>query len=88
MPNVRYVRAFNTLGWENFADPLPGSALFFAAAPSARAAAEELISAVGLEPAYAGDEDATGTVDALLPLWFTMVKLHGGNRKVALSIIR
>ncbi len=88
VPNVRYVRAFNTLGWENFADPLPGSALFFAAAPSARATAEELISAVGLEPAYAGDEDATGTVDALLPLWFTIVKLHGGNRKVALSIIR
>ena len=75
-------------GWENFADPQPGSALFFAAAPSARATAEELISAVGLEPAYAGDEDATGTVDALLPLWFAMVKLNGGNRKVALGIIR
>ena len=88
VPNVRYVRAFSTLGWENFADPLPGSASFFAAAPSARATAEELISAVGLEPAYAGDEDATGTVDALLPLWFAMVKLNGGNRKVALRIIR
>ena len=43
---------------------------------------------VGLEPAYAGDEDATGTVDALLPLWFAMVKPNGGNRKVALGIIR
>ena len=88
MPDVRYVRAFNTLGWENFADPLPGTALFFAAEPSAREAAEELISAVGLEPAYVGDEDATGTVDALLPLWFAMVKLNGGNRKVALGIVR
>ena len=47
-----------------------------------------LISTVGLEPAYAGDEDATGTVDALLPLWFAMVKLNGGNRKVSLRIIR
>src|SRR5262249_19676270 len=32
-PDARYGRAFNTLGWENFADPLPGTALFFAADP-------------------------------------------------------
>lgn len=88
VPNVRYVRAFHTLGWENYADPLPGTALFFAAAPSARSLTEELISAVGLEPAYAGDEEATGTVDALAPLWFALVKLNGGNRKVALGILR
>jgi NADP oxidoreductase coenzyme F420-dependent len=50
-PSARYVRAFNSLGWENFANPVPGTNLFFAADPDARAAAEELISAVGLEPA-------------------------------------
>ena len=88
VPDVRYVRAFNTLGWENFADPLPGTALFFAAEASARQATEELIQAVGLEPAYVGGPDATGTVDALLPLWFELVKLNGGNRKVALRIVR
>jgi len=88
VPNVRYVRAFNTLGWENFADPLPGSTLFFAAEPSVRETAEALIRAVGLEPAFVGDADATGTVDALLPLWFALVKLNSGNRKVALGIVR
>ena len=88
VPDVRYVRAFNTLGWENFADPLPGTALFFAAEPSARQVTEELIQAVGLEPAYVGGPEATGTVDALLPLWFELVKLNGGNRKVALRIVR
>ena len=88
VPDVRYVRAFNTLGWENFADPLPGTALFFAAEPSARQVAEELIQAVGLEPACAGGPEATGTVDALLPLWFELVKLNGGHRKVALGILR
>ena len=87
-PGAYYVRAFNTLGWENFADPLPGTALFFAADPDARAAAEELITAVGLEPVLAGDAGATGTVDALLPLWFAMVKFNGGNRKVALHVVR
>jgi 8-hydroxy-5-deazaflavin:NADPH oxidoreductase len=87
-PQARYVRAFNTLGWENFADPLPGTNLFFAADPEARPAAEELISAVGLDPVFVGDQSATGTVDALLPLWFALVKDNGGNRRVALHVIR
>jgi 8-hydroxy-5-deazaflavin:NADPH oxidoreductase len=87
-PSARYVRAFNSLGWENFVDPAPGANLFFAADPEARAAAEELISAVGLEPAFVGDPTATATVDALLPLWFALVKQNGGNRKLALRIVR
>jgi 8-hydroxy-5-deazaflavin:NADPH oxidoreductase len=87
-PSAHYVRAFNSLGWENFADPLPGTSLFFAAVPEARAVAEELISAVGLEPAFLGDADATAAVDALLPVWFALVKQGGGNRKVALRVLR
>jgi predicted dinucleotide-binding enzyme len=87
-PSARYVRAFNSLGWENFADPLPGANLFFAADPEARAVAEELITAVGLEPAYLGDADATAAVDGLLPLWFALVKQNGVNRKVALRVVR
>ena len=87
-PDARYVRAFNTLGWENFADPLPGAALFFTADPGARPTADELITAVGLEPVFAGPADTSGTVDALLPLWFALVQHSGGNRRVALSIVR
>jgi predicted dinucleotide-binding enzyme len=86
-PSARYVRAFNTLGWENFASPLPGANLFFAADPEARATAEELISAVGLEPACLGDASATATVDALLPLWFALVRRNGGDRRVALRVV-
>ena len=52
--------------------------------PGARATAEELIRAVGLEPAYVGDVGATATVDALLPLWFALVQQNGGNRRLAL----
>jgi len=86
-PQARYVRAFNSLGWENFANPMPGTNLFFAADPDARATAEELINAVGLEPAFLGDATATATVDSLLPLWFALVQHNGGNRRVALRII-
>ena len=87
VPDVRYVRAFNTLGWENFASPIPGASLLFAADPDARAVAEELVTAVGLDPAFVGDATATGIVDGLLPLWFALVKQHGGNRKVALRVV-
>ena len=87
-PQARYVRAFNSLGWENFASPMSGTNLFFAADPAARATAEELINAVGLEPAFVGDAAATPVVDALLPLWFALVKQNGGNRRLALRIIQ
>ena len=86
-PQARYVRAFNTLGWENFVNPLPGTDLFFAADPAARATAEELIEAVGLRPAFVGDAGATATVDALLPLWFALVQQNGGNRRLALRMV-
>jgi predicted dinucleotide-binding enzyme len=79
-PASRYVRAFNSLGWENFADPLPGADLFFAADTDAREVAEELISAVGLRPVYVGDAAASSAVDALLPLWFGLVQLRGSRR--------
>jgi predicted dinucleotide-binding enzyme len=86
-PGSRYVRAFNTLGWENFAQPLDGADLFFAADPDARSIAEELITAVGLRPVYVGDADASSTVDGLLPLWFALVQQRGGVRRLALRLV-
>ena len=86
-PTALYARAFNTLGWENFADPLPGAALFFAADPGARPVVQELITVVGLHPEYVGDADAAGTVDGLLPLWFSLTQQHGGNRRLALRVV-
>jgi len=85
-PGARYARAFNTLGWENFADPPAGAILVFAADPEAQPAVEELVTAVGLEPVCVGGADARGIVDSLLPLWFTLVKQHGGNRRLALRV--
>jgi predicted dinucleotide-binding enzyme len=85
-PGAHYARAFNTLGWENFANPPEDADLFFAADEPARQRTAELIAAVGLRPAYVGDGDAAATVDALLPLWFALVKQHG-TRLLALRIV-
>ncbi len=87
-PGVHYARAFNTLGWENFAEPPAGANLFFAADEGARPATEELIGAVGLEPEFVGDATAAGTVDCLLALWLALVKQSGGNRRVAFCVVR
>ena len=89
VPGVRYVRAFNSLGWENFAEPEfdGGPAdLFFATTDAAdRAATEELITAVGLRPVYlgAGKQDA---VDHALPLWFALMQ-ERGNRRIAFRVL-
>ena len=85
-PAAHYVRAFNTLGWENFAEPLDNADLFFAADAEARQVAEELITAVGLRPVYVGGSDAVGTVDSLLRLWFALAQQRG-NRKLAFRLV-
>jgi predicted dinucleotide-binding enzyme len=87
-PGARYARAFNTLGWENFAEPtFDGVAadLFFSAAEADRETVEGLIEDVGLRPAYLGP-DKHGLVDSLLPLWFTLSQLRG-TRHLALRIL-
>ncbi len=88
-PAARYVRAFNTLGWENFAQPLfdgvPAD-LFFSAPASDRSVVEQLISDVGLRPAYLGD-GRQDVVDGVLPLWLTLVQVRGGNRHLAFRIL-
>lgn len=85
-PGAHYARAFNTLGWENFATPPDDADLFYAADEPARQRTEELITAVGLRPAYVGDGEAAATVDALLPLWFALAKQRG-TRLLALRIV-
>ena len=89
-PTARYARAFNTLGWENFAEPEFDGApadLFFSCRQDDRAALEELIGAVGLRPAYLG-EDKQNVVDGALPLWFALVQANGGNRRLAFRVLR
>lgn len=89
-PAARYARAFNTLGWENFADPefdgLPAD-LFFSCAEQDRPVVEELITGVGLRPAYLG-EGRQNVVDGVLPLWFALVQAGGGNRHLAFRVLR
>lgn len=87
-PGARYVRAFNTLGWENFADPVfdgQPADLLYSSAEADRPAIEELIDAVGLRPVYLGP-DKQDVVDGLLPIWFALWQQRG-HRHLAFRVV-
>ncbi len=86
------VRAFNTLGWENFADPvidgLTVDLLYAAEEGVAKDAAETLIRDVGLEPVWVGGVDAFDVVDSVTRLWFTLALQRGLGRRLAFKVLR
>ncbi len=90
-PDALLIRAFSTLGWENFEKPqLDGHQidLFFAGNPSARTAAEQLINEIGLRPVYLGNLEAVPAVDGLTLAWFALAFGQGIGRRFAFKLIR
>jgi predicted dinucleotide-binding enzyme len=87
--NIRYARAFNTLGGENFADPnfADGPAdLFFSAPEADRTIVEGVIAAVGLRPVYLG-ADQEALVDALFQVWIALAMKQGWGRRLSLRVL-
>jgi 8-hydroxy-5-deazaflavin:NADPH oxidoreductase len=87
--SVRYVRAFNTLGGENMADPQfsDGPAdMFFSAPETDRSLAATVIQGVGLRPIYLG-ENEEALVDALFQVWIALALRQGRGRRLALRLI-
>jgi 8-hydroxy-5-deazaflavin:NADPH oxidoreductase len=70
LPNARYARAFNSQPWEAYEKPTWNGVqgdLFFTSEEEDRATLEELITAVGLRPAYLGAREEE-LLDAALRL--------------------
>jgi predicted dinucleotide-binding enzyme len=87
-PGARFVRAFNTLGFELFANPTIGGdvADLFWCGPD-DAGVEPLIADVGLRPVRVGDIDAIDVVDGAGRLWLTLVFRQGHPRRLAFRMI-
>ena len=87
-PGARFVRAFNTLGFEMFADPSIGGEVadLFWCGPE-DAGVEQLIADVGLRPVRVGDIDAIDVVDGVARLWLTLVFRQGHPRRTALRLL-
>ena len=90
-PDALVFRAFNTLGWENFANPRFGDIqadLFYCGpAGEAQAAVESLIAAVGLRPVWVGGLDQIQLVDALGSLWFALALGQKRGRHLAFKLL-
>jgi 8-hydroxy-5-deazaflavin:NADPH oxidoreductase len=87
-PGARFVRAFNTLGWEMFAEPqIAGeTADLFWCGPD-DAGVEGLVGDVGLRPVRVGDIDAIDVVDGAGRLWLTLVFRQGRPRRLAFRML-
>jgi predicted dinucleotide-binding enzyme len=86
-PNARIYRAFNTYGWENFADSEyaggPADHFYCGTDGEARVVVEQLIADIGLQPMYLGGVEQVDLVDAILRLWFALaVGQHKGRNLV------
>lgn len=90
-PHARVFRAFNSLGWENFADPVFNGiqADLFYCGPDgdAREMVEQLITDVGLRPMRLGDIDQVGLVDSVTQLWFALAIRQGKGRHLAFKVL-
>ena len=90
-PHAAIYRAFNTLGWENFANPVfdgvPADLFYSGPDGESRAAIEQLISDVGLRPMWLGDNNQAGLVDAIAGLWFTLALGQKKGRNLAFRVL-
>ena len=88
-PTAQVFRAFNSLGWENFADPAFGNVaadLFYCGpAGDADGMVAQLIVDVGLRPMHVGDLDQVDVVDSVTRLWFALSRTHG--RHLAFKVL-
>ncbi len=92
VPSALGYRAFNSIGWENIANPRFGDAvadLFYAGpATDERAAVEALIADIGFRPQYVGEgPDAHRAVDSLTTLWFALAFGRHRGRHLAFQLL-
>jgi predicted dinucleotide-binding enzyme len=87
-PGARFARAFNTLGFEMFANPSIGGEVadLFWCGPE-DAGVEQLVADVGLRPVRVGDIDAIDVVDGAGRLWLTLVFRQGHARRLAFKML-
>lgn len=90
-PGATVVRAFNSLGWENFAEPtidgVQVDLLYVGPEGEAQAVAEALIADVGLRPVRVGDLAQAPLVDTLGALWGALVFGQGRGRRLGFKIL-
>jgi predicted dinucleotide-binding enzyme len=90
-PGAKVARAFNSVGWENFADPdfdgVAADLLWCGPDGHAGATVEQLITDVGMRPVRVGGLDQLPAVDMLATLWFALALGQGRGRHLAFKVL-
>ena len=90
-PQAQLYRAFNSLGWENFAEPdfdgIQADLFYCGPDGDARLTVEQLISAVGLRPVYLGGNEQMGLLDSIASLWFALAFGQKKGRHLAFKVL-
>lgn len=90
-PGARVYRAFNSIGWENIAQPRYGQLIadliYCGPQGAARERVAGLIADIGFRPIYVGDLSQLEVVDSLTRLWFALVRGQGYGRRVAFKVL-
>jgi 8-hydroxy-5-deazaflavin:NADPH oxidoreductase len=90
-PDARIYRAFNSLGWEVFANPvINGHTVdMFYSGPDGetRDSIHKLIEETGVNPIWVGENDRIHLVDNMGALWVNMVFQRGWKRRSAFKSI-
>lgn len=91
-PQSPVYRAFNTMGWEVFADPHFGRQIvdvFFTGPDDEnRDRMEELIADTGGRPIWIGDNDLAYITDSLVKLWITLAHQRNMGRRIGLKLLQ
>lgn len=90
-PTANIYRAFNAVGWENFAGPAYGGTardlVYSGPVGNGQRTVEQLIGDTGLRPIYLGDSDKVHIVDSLTALWFTLAFEQGYGRGIGFNVL-
>jgi hypothetical protein len=90
-PGAILYRAFNSLGWESFAEPVIDGVqvdlLYCGPDGPTRSVVEQLIAAVGLRPVWIGDQQYVTAVDAVGQIWIALAFGQGMGRRLAFKVL-
>jgi NADPH-dependent F420 reductase len=91
-PGARVVKAFNTTGWPNMADPVYGSSslsmLLCGDDAKAKTVVADLARQLGFEPVDVGPLRAARYLEALAMLWIDMAILQGFGTNFGFQVVK
>lgn len=92
LPGANVVKAFNTTGAENMADPLydgePATMFICGDDAEAKAAVTDLAEALGFEVADVGKLEAARLIEPMALVWINLAVKQGLGRNIAFRLVR